>query len=236
MIEKRLEELNERAYERGYNTFSDFLNIEEQSVLKSTYLPCVLFGGYPMAERVVAGFGDDLNDEKFPIVCICVKPLMQKFADELSHRDFLGALMNLGIKRELLGDIIVKDNCGYILCLEHIAPYICENLERVRHTSVKCEKSNLPNDLKNEAEPAEIFAASKRIDVVIAAVYNLSRNETSKLIKAEKVFVNSRLVTSNSYMLCDNDIVSVRGFGRFSFDKEIKTTKKGRLVLEVKKY
>ena len=103
MIEKRFEELNERAYERGYNTFSDFLNIEEQSVLKSTYLPCVLFGGYPMAERVVAGFGDDLNDEKFPIVCICVKPLMQKFADELSHRDFLGALMNLGIKRELLG-------------------------------------------------------------------------------------------------------------------------------------
>ena len=224
MIEKRFEELNERAYERGYNTFSDFLNIEEQSVLKSTYLPCVLFGGYPMAERVVAGFGDDLNDEKFPIVCICVKPLMQKFADELSHRDFLGALM------------IVKDNCGYILCLEHIAPYICENLERVRHTSVKCEKSNLPNDLKNEPEPAEIFAASKRIDVVIAAVYNLSRNETSKLIKAEKVFVNSRLVTSNSYMLCDNDIVSVRGYGRFSFDKEIKTTKKGRLVLEVKKY
>ena len=123
---------------------------------------------------------------------------MQKFADELSHRDFLGALMNLGIKRELLGDIIVKDNCGYILCLEHIAPYICENLERVRHTSVKCEKSNLPNDLKNEPEPTEIFAASKRIDVVIAAVYNLSRNETSKLIKAEKVFVNSRLVTSNS--------------------------------------
>lgn len=106
----------------------------------------------------------------------------------------------------------------------------------MRHTSVKCEKSNLPNDLKNEAEPTEIFAASKRIDVVIAAVYNLSRNETSKLIKAEKVFVNSRLVTSNSYMLCDNDIVSVRGFGRFSFDKEIKTTKKGRLVLEVKKY
>ena len=65
MIEKRFEELNERAYERGYNTFSDFLNIEEQSVLKSTYLPCVLFGGYPMAERVVAGFGDDLNGEKF---------------------------------------------------------------------------------------------------------------------------------------------------------------------------
>ena len=54
MIEKRFEELNERAYERGYNTFSDFLNMEEQSVLKSTFIPCVLFGGYSMAERVVA--------------------------------------------------------------------------------------------------------------------------------------------------------------------------------------
>ena len=99
MIEKRFEELNERAYERGYNTFSDFLNMEEQSVLKSTFIPCVLFGGYSMAERVVAGFGEDLNDEKFPIVCVCAKPLIQKFADELTHRDFLGALMNLGIKR-----------------------------------------------------------------------------------------------------------------------------------------
>lgn len=236
MIEKRFEELNERAYERGYNTFSDFLNMEEQSVLKSTYLPCVLYGGYPMAERVVAGFGEGLSEEKFPITCICAKPLMQKFADELSHRDFLGALMNLGIKRELLGDIIVKDNCGYILCLEHIADYICENLDRVRHTSVKCEKSELPDDFCNEPEPTEIFAASKRVDVVIAAVYNLSRNETAKLIKAEKVFVNSRLTASNSYMLDDNDIVSVRGFGRFVFDKEIKTTKKGRLVLEIKKY
>lgn len=96
--------------------------------------------------------------------------------------------MNLGIKRELLGDIIVKDNCGYILCLEHIAPYICENLERVRHTSVKCEKSNLPNDLKTSLSRRR-FCRFKRIDVVIAAVYNLSRNETSKLIKAEKVLL-----------------------------------------------
>lgn len=236
MIEKRFEELNERAYERGYNIFSDFLNMEEQSMLKSTYLPCVLYGGYPMAERVVAGFGKGVSEEKFPITCICAIPLMQKFADELSHRDFLGALMNLGIKRELLGDIIVKDNCGYILCLEHIADYICENLERVRHTSVKCERSELPEDLGNEPEPTEVFAASKRVDGVIAAVYNLSRNETAKLIKAEKVFVNSKLTASNSYMLDDNDIVSVRGFGRFVFDKEIKMTKKGRLVLEIKKY
>ena len=157
-------------------------------------------------------------------MCVCAKPLIQKFADELTHRDFLGALMNLGIKRELVGDIIVDDNCGYILCLEHIANYICENLNRVRHTSVKTQISALPENL------------NKEIDVVISAVYNLSRNETSKLVKNERVFVNSRMASSVSSLLNGGDVVSVRGFGRFVFVKEIKETKKGRLVLEIKKY
>lgn len=236
MEEKRFEELYNRAYEREYNTFSPFLNMEEQSELKSTYLPCVLFGGYDMAERVVAGFGKDVENENFPIKCICAKPAVQKFADKLSHRDFLGALMNLGIKRELIGDIIVENNCGYILCIDHIAEYICENLERVRHTTVKTQVSALPEITNKEPEPTEVFAASKRLDVLISAIYNLSRNDASKLIKAEKVFVNSRLTPSTSHTVCENDIVSVRGYGRFVFAGEIKTTKKGRLVLKIKKY
>ena len=236
MDEKRFEELYNRAYERGYCTFSHFLNLEEQSELKNTYLPCVLFGGYDMSERVVAGFGEDVKEENFPIKCICAKPAMQKFADELSHRDFLGALMNLGIKRELIGDIVIENNCGYIFCLDSISNYICENLDRVRHTSVKTEESALPEITKKEIEPIQIFAASKRLDVLVSAIYNLSRNDALKLIKAEKVFVNSRLTLSSSHILNDGDIVSVRGFGRFEFVSELKTTKKGRLVLEVKKY
>lgn len=236
MNEKRFEELNNRAYERGYNTFSDFLNMEEQSELKKTYLPCELFGGYDMAERVVAGFGEDLNNDKFPIKCICAKPVMQKFADELTHRDFLGALMNLGIKRELIGDIIVENNCGYIFCIDHIADYICENLTKIRHTTVKTQASDLPDTTQNEPEPIQIFAVSKRLDVLISAIYNLSRNDASRLIKGEKVFVNSKLTVSLSHNVDDNDIVSVRGYGRFVLVGEVKMTKKGRLVLEVKKY
>ncbi len=236
MINNRFEELYNRAYERGYNTFSPFLNMKEQSELKSTYLPCILFGGYDMAERVVAGFGENVETDNFPIKCICVKPAVQKFADELSHRDFLGALMNLGIKRELIGDIIVENNCGYIFCIDRIADYICENLNRVCHTTVKTQVSALPETTKKEPEPTEIFAASKRLDVLISVIYNLSRNDASKLIKAEKVFVNSKLMLSTSHTVCENDIVSVRGYGRFVFVGKIKTTKKGRLVLEIKKY
>ncbi len=236
MDEKRFEELYNRAYERGYNTFSSFLNLEEQSELKKTYLPCTLFGGYEMAERVIAGFGEDLSEDKFPIKCICAKPVMQKFADELSHRDFLGALMNLGIERKLIGDIIVENNQGYIFCVDRIADYICENLERVRHTTVKTDLSDLPKLTQNDPEPIEIFAASKRLDVLICAIYNLSRNDASKLVASEKVFVNSKLITNASHTVNDNDIVSVRGWGRFVLVDEVKVTKKGRLVLEIKKY
>lgn len=110
MLEKRFNELYNRANQNYYPVFSDFLNLEEQSVLAKSYLPCVLYGGYEGAERVVAGFGDNVCEQDFPIRCVEIKPVNKKFADKLSHRDFLGGLMNLGIKRELLGDIIIFEN------------------------------------------------------------------------------------------------------------------------------
>lgn len=236
MLEKRFEELYNRAYERGYNTFSQFLTMPELSELKKTYLPCVLYGGYDGAERAVAGFGENVSKEEFPIACIKIKPLNEKFADELTHRDFLGAAMNLGIKRETVGDIIVDGKCGYLICLDGIADYICENLTRVRRTSVKAERSAMPENTAERYEAVTVFAASKRLDVLIGAVYNLSRSEAVKLILSERTFVNSVLTISPSKTVCDNDIVSVRGYGRFALSDEIKTTKKGRLVLEIKKY
>ena len=81
-----------------------------------------------------------------------------------------------------------------------------------------------------------VFAASKRLDVIIGAVYNFSRSEASKLIASERVFINSVLTLSASKTVSDNDIVTVRGYGRFILSGEVKTTKKGRLVLEIKKY
>lgn len=236
MLEKRFEELYNRAYERGYNTFSQFLTLPEQSELKKMYLPCVLYGGYDSAERVVAGFGEDISNEDFPITCIKIKPLNEKFADALTHRDFLGAIMNLGIKRETVGDIIVDGKCGYVICLDGIADYICDNLTRVRRTSVKSERFAVPECTAEKFESVMVFAASKRLDVLIGAVYNLSRSEAVKLISAERTFVNSVITLSPSKTVGDNDIVSVRGYGRFVLSGEVKTTKKGRLVLEVKKY
>ncbi len=237
MDEKRFNELYGRAYEKGYKIFSEFLNLEEQSILADSLLPCKKYGGYETAERVVAGFGEDIKSCDFPIKYLVISPVSKKFADSLSHRDFLGGLMNLGIKREMLGDIIVYDNCGYLLCLEQISDYIINNLTRVRHTNVDVKEIEaLPENIIKEPEPVELVVSSLRLDVLVSAVYNLSRNNTSKLFSAGKIFVNSRLTENTSYQIKENDIISVRGFGRFTFLKQLRTTKKDRVVIEVKKY
>lgn len=237
MDEKRFNELYNRAYEKGYACYTEFLNLNEQSILESTYLPYVKYGGYPMAERVIAAFGDDISTDNFPISVLEIAPAMQKFADTLTHRDFLGGLMNLGIRRELLGDIVIYDNKGYLLCLNHIKDYIIANLTRLKHTTVSVkEVSHLEDIALKEPESVEIIVSSLRIDAIISAVCKLSRNESSKLFLQDKVFVNSKAVTNSSYNVKDGDIISVRGYGRIQFVAPLRTTKKNRLVVEIKQY
>ena len=236
MSEKRLSELAERASERYYVTFSDFLNMEEQSELSSLALPCdyATFGGYDGAERAVAAFGNGCEYAEFPIKIVEAAPLSQKFADKLLHRDFLGSLMGLGIKRSVLGDIVVKNNTGYIFCLDSIADYVVQNLDKVRHTCVKCRVvQNLPVGAVAELEEKEIIVASLRLDVLAAAVYNFSRSGVKELFVQRKVFVNSALCENFSYNVKPGDIVSVRGNGRFKCGNVLGSTKKGRTVLQI---
>ena len=234
MLEKRFNELYNRANQNYYPVFSDFLNLEEQSVLAKSYLPCVLYGGYEGAERVVAGFGDNVCEQDFPIRCVEIKPVNKKFADKLSHRDFLGGLMNLGIKRELLGDIIIFENSAYLFCLDKISNYIKDNLSRVRHTTVEVNEVDAPPVKAIEPKGAEeMVIASLRVDVAVCQVYNLSRNECAKLFETDKVFINSRKLESRSYQLKEGDMVSVRGYGRFQFVSVVRKTKKDRLVAEM---
>lgn len=237
MIEKRFKELYARSFNKNINTFSEFLNIDEQSVLENSGVFCIKFGGYDNAQRIVAGFGDGLSEDDFPISIIKISPVNQKFADTLSHRDFLGALMNLGIKRELLGDILIKDNIGYLFCLNQICEYIISELSRIKHTTVECKIVNsIPEDIDVTGKELEAFVPSLRIDAIISSAYKLSRSESARLFTQEKVFVNSKATTNTSYQVKPNDIISVRGFGRIEFICQIKQTKKNRIVIKIRKY
>ncbi len=240
--QKRFEDLAMRSNERGYEIYSDFLGLSEISELSACHFPVktTLWGGYENAERVIACFGErtffeDYND--FPIKCILIKPVNQKFADNLTHRDFLGSLMGLGIRREVLGDIIINENCGYLFCLDTIANYTVDNLTKVRHTTVECEITNeIPQNAIPTPEKMEIIVSSERLDVIVSSIYKMSRSQVLPLFNTEKIFVNGVSKTSPSTNAKIGDKISVRGYGRFIYNGVLRYTKKDRLVISVDMY
>ena len=162
---------------------------------------------------------------------------MDKFADDLTHRDFLGALMSLGIERSLLGDIIVTGKKAYIFCLERISDFIIENLVSVKHTSVSVRKAEVEDvrDIPKGFEKEKMIqVASERIDAVIAKVYNISRSAAMEYFAQKKVFVNGRQTENTSLALKQDDVVTVRGYGRFKLAEIVGTSRKGKLNILVR--
>ena len=234
IFKNRIKELSERSGNRGIYFYSEFLNMHEQTILSQTIkYGYTLEGGFPDAERKIACFGNE-NDLCYPpqppIVIIRIEPLSAKFSDSLTHRDFLGSLIGLGIKRETLGDIIIKDNVGYLFCLEGISKFIIDNLIKVRHTSVSCTRCDkLPGNILPEPTKKMIITSSLRLDGIISAVYNISRSKSTALIDAEKVFINGKLTTSSSKAIEMGDTISIRGYGRCRCTEILGNTKKDRI-------
>ena len=238
LLKKRFRELYEKADRGGYFTFTDFLGLAEQSALREA-LPRVrpgdmtLFGGAEGAERVMVRFGnaDEVGYETpFPILCVKVEPLSMKFADKLTHRDFLGALLNLGIERSTLGDIIIRDNVGYVFAEERIAEFITGELSRVKRTDVRARIiDTLPEGELYRTEDKRIQIQSERLDAVVAKVFSLSREDAQTLVKRSLVFVGGKETTSASYPPKEGDKVSVRGHGRFIYQSFDSTSRKGKL-------
>lgn len=241
----RFRELADKSYSRNMFTFTGFLGLSEQDIFFSmsnelSFAGYELSGGAEGTDRRILRFGnsDELGyDEPFPIRCIHIAPPMAKFAEKLSHRDFLGALMNLGIERSVLGDIRVWDKEAYLFCLDSVAEFICDNLTQVRHTNVRCEivkeAANVPEE---EPERLTVQVASMRVDAVIAKVYNKSRENCLEMFRAQKVFIDGRICGNNSRQLKKDETVNVRGFGKFSVVSEPNETRKGKLSVEVAVY
>lgn len=240
-LKKRFQELADRAFRQNLFTFTGFLSLAEQDILwqavDQTPAFVTLYGGTDQAERQMARFGDPAElgyEEEFPLTCVCVEPLAEKFAENASHRDFLGAIMNLGIERSTVGDIILDGKKAYVFCTGAIAPWLMENLEQVRHTHVKCREADVTDRMpERKLSYREENVASLRCDSIVAAAWNLSRSQSQELFRQKKVYVNGRLTENNSGTLKPEDVVSARGFGKFIFRGEKRTTKKGKLVVGI---
>lgn len=236
-LKNRLLELAEKSYSRGIYTYTPFLGLSEQQVFhavarEAAYAGYGMEGGAALCERKLIRFGNPEKlgyDEPYPIAHIEISPVTPKFAEALTHRDFLGAVMNLGIERGTIGDIFIQEKGAVLFCHENIAGYIIDNLNQVKHTNVRCCIPEGEVKLKG-AEPRIVYitVASVRIDGVVAKIYNISRNDSQELFRAGKIFVNGILVENTSYQLKEADAVTVRGYGKFVYYGQIGTSKKGK--------
>lgn len=244
LLKKRILEMAERSYNNSQYLFTDFLSPAELSdcaeVLEKNRMRYESFGGTEMAERAVIKFGSEEElgyDVEYPISCILVEPNLEKFAEELSHRDYLGSILNLGIERDVIGDIYIKGKTGYVMCLSKMADYIAENLVKIRHTYVKCRVTEeMPKALEPEFENSVVSVSSERCDIVLAKLYHISRTEAGDLFREKKVCVNGRVVESNSKNLKEGDVVSARGYGKFVYRGVLGVNKKEKYRVSVDKY
>lgn len=244
-LQKRLKDLAEKSFRQNVYTFSSFLGLAELDVYyrmekELLFAHPALFGGDEEAERKIVRFGsvEDFGyEEEYPIVCIHVKPFAAKFADDFSHRDFLGALMNLGIERGCIGDIRVGNREGYLYCLSSMAEFICDSLLQIKHTHVTCKVvDKMEKTAEDEPCLTEVLAASLRLDGCLSKLYHISRTESLSLFQNGRVYVDGRLVENNSRQLSPGETVNVRGYGKFIFKGIRYETKKGRLCLELAVY
>lgn len=236
MLQKRLIELSRLSYQRGIVTFSDFLNLNELNILHtipkheldSAY---VTFGGYDHSERQMVAFLPDAlcYEYEYPISVIKISPLQKKFSDTLSHRDYLGAILNLGIERCKMGDILVEEHSAILFIHQSLENFITGELTRIKHTSVIATIEDIQSfHYKPKTKEIKGSVSSLRLDSLLALAFSSSRSKLVAFIEGGKVYVNGKLITSNGYQVKENDIVSVRGLGRFRYLETMSKTKKGR--------
>lgn len=239
----RFKDLDQQAFYRNIVTFSDFLTLDERSILQesSAVFNCSIsfYGGYDLAERQIAIFQSDalMFSYEIPVVCIKIQPISRKFAETLTHRDILGALMHTGIERNQIGDIIFTDNGIFLFSTEKISNYIVTELSKVKHTVVMTSIVPL-QEFNFEPKFKEITTtiASNRLDTFTAAACNMSRGQTAEYIRSDHVYINGALCNDVNHKIKNNDIISFRGKGKVIFDEIIGNTKKEKLRIRYRWY
>lgn len=159
-------------------------------------------------------------------------------SNDLRHQDILGTLYSLNISDEMFGDVVIWNNRYFIIILSSIDNYIKSNLMSIRNSKVELIEKDpyYLKDYKQEYEEYIIIVPSTRVDVIVSKIINSSRSNALEKIKNGDIYLNYELLTKPTYMLKENDIFSIRKYGKYKFLGEINKTKKGSLVIKYLKY
>ncbi len=156
----------------------------------------------------------------------------------LTHREILGSLFGLNISNEVFGDIIVDNNKYYFYVMNEISDFILDNLSMIGNKPVKIKEIDIDtlSNYKRKYDSYEVIVSSLRIDNIIARIIGTSRDKVHKMIKDKLVMLNYDILSSNSYMLKDNDVFSIRKYGKYKFIGVINRTKKDNYIIKYLKY
>ncbi|MGN0107051.1 MAG: RNA-binding protein [Hominilimicola sp.] len=223
--------------------FSSFLDGGEIALIEDEFhIPygynTMLFGGYDMAERKIFGVFPEWQEaqkEDFPLSVIRFEAPNFR---SLTHRDYLGTLMSLGIDRSKTGDILTDEDGAYVFVESDIAEYVQRNVNKIANIGVKghivaMEDFNAP---KPKTAEKMCVCASLRLDAVIAAALNISRSNAEHLVREGYVKINHREVSDRSKQIETGDLLSIRNYGRFILKDTGNNTRKGRLHITVEKF
>lgn len=227
-----------RKHDIESTDFLDPYQVElSKSILNRFDVKYLVRGGYEGAERsVITIYPDYLQESEIesPIVLLQIKG-MSKF-NSIGHKDYLGAIMGAGIRREKVGDISVGETAGFIVLHREVLEYIKVNLTSIGRESVELIEVDSKDVIvpRQEYDVRTIVASSMRLDVLVSEVYGMSRAKSKSVISSDKVKVNWRPVVNPSQEICPGDMISVSKKGRFTVGEVLGETKKENIRLNIK--
>lgn len=244
LLTARIEDLFDLCEKYSAPRFSSFLDGGETAYLEDSFkMPfgfnTMFFGGFSESERTILGVFPEWHEAEESLFPISILKIEGGYNRKLTHRDYLGTMLSLGIDRSKMGDIIItEDDYAYAAVYSDIAEYIRDNIHKIGNQGVKIDivedmSSISPN---RQFETMRAVCASMRIDAVTAAFTKMSRNDALNLVNKERVKLNHRPVNDPSKQVRIGDLISVQGFGRVILASIGEKTRSGRLHITVKKY
>lgn len=241
-FQARIRDLAASVEAQNYPRYSLFLDERQQRMAEAALRQChcrdyCFFGGYDGAVRkILCVYPDYLSPEEleFPLRFLA---FTYRKSDELTHRDFLGSLMALQLKRETIGDILVEAGQAAVIASETAAAHILDQVEKIGRVGVSVRLTERPCvEKKQEFRELAGTVASLRLDCVTALAAHASRTRAAELIRSGRVLVNYEEATASSLLLKPGDILTVRGFGKYILGDGIHETKKGRYHILLHQY
>lgn len=242
LLISRIHSLVARA-SQGIGSRSDFLDLRQQDLARAAAvngenIEWELSGGYNEAERkrlLAYPFWETKVETKIA----CLKIRHKEFPGQsIGHRDYLGAVLNLGLKREKLGDIVLQQDVAFMFADNDIADYLTCQLTRVRHFAVSAETIKVCDFIYQPPNltTLQVNLPSLRLDAAIASVYNLSRTQVDKYVESGDARINHLEILKPSAEIKVGDLISVRGLGRFRLDELGGLSRKGRQYVKISRW